>query len=305
MPEYDFDNATHISHIGKQSEKRIFTCQLHEGWTMDGVVLGGYLGAVMLKSAMNCYPNRNPAALTAFFTTPGLPGPCVVEVEAIKASKRSFSLISATLKQLAGSDKRSVSIPTLANNYVPMDYVTRCYSVITLNGPAGDDEGPTVIHPNAQKPHPTDNMEPIELKFNEGPERLVLRQDLTITDRTESHHIMSFPDNRPIDTYSLPYLADVYYHPLHILKDKQDQLGRENTWKPTLQYEVQFKYPVPPNTEQVLATFVTHHIVNGRFDLDGWIFHPDGTLLATTRHHAVVIPRHSRRGVTSQKPNKL
>ncbi|KAI9270712.1 thioesterase-like superfamily-domain-containing protein [Phascolomyces articulosus] len=310
VPSTEFDQVTDITFLGKKSpDCSIFSCQINKHWAWFGVPLGGYLTSAMLKAAIHCYPERTPAALTSWILRVSRSGLCIIEVKDLKISKQTFSTVTVTLQQPKeqnkSNEKLSSNYPIRINEYNPEEYQENCHAIITLTGPNHVEQGPTIIHPNARSPPNLDYMEPVDV-FPKDEQRFIILQDMTQLKGGESlaecHHAFEFLDNRPIDAFAVTFFADLYRYPLHMLPEKQDQVGYETTWKPTLQYEIQFKNPIPPNTTQVLATFWIPHLISGRFDMDGELYTPNGKLLATTRHHGIVIPRNTRQGLTAKKP---
>ncbi|KAI9495242.1 thioesterase-like superfamily-domain-containing protein [Zychaea mexicana] len=304
---YEFDKATKVHPLGVNDwGDAVFTGQLDKQWVLRGVILGGYLTSMMLKTAMEHHPNRAPAALTAFFTSPARPGPCVIEIKDLKISKKGYSTVTVTLKQLKKNNYQDKRPPVTVQEYNAKDYEMKCYTVITLMGHNQIETGPTIIHPDAAAAlidRSSTTMQPVDLQMGGGEKTIVSLQDLNaknLTATAESHHAFSFSDNRPINSIALPYFADMYEHPLHMLADATYmRLQNTHAWKPTLQYEVQFKYPImPKTTTQILASFKVPHLIQGRFDMDGVLYTPDGKIVATTRSER-------RDKVQEQKKSKL
>lgn len=93
------------------------------------------------------------------------------------------------------------------------------------------------------------------------------------------NHSIAFADGRKPDVWSMPYFADMFFPPPGLLG--ADTLGGDS-WFPTMQMEVQFKNV--PVGKDLVCTFKSRHIINGRFDIDGELWDEEGTLVATTRY---------------------
>ncbi|KAI9247517.1 thioesterase-like superfamily-domain-containing protein [Phascolomyces articulosus] len=278
----------------------------------------------MLKATETHYSNRSPISVTTNYLSETLPGPCIIEVNEIRKTRCSLCTITATMKQHSSlttrfkrkDNQQSLTIPpppSSVDKYEHNDYNVKCYAIIILgsefNKKYNQQQGqqssiPTIIHPNACTAPSIEMMEPVQIVYD-NEITLEILMDLSRKkekNSAEAHHAISFLDGRPIDSLALSFFAAVFRHPLNTLTGRQDLLGNETTWKPTFQMDVQFKNPIPPNTRYVLATIIAPHLIEGRFDTDGWIFSPDGTLLATAKHHGLVIPRSQRQGITAEKP---
>ncbi|KAI8145948.1 thioesterase-like superfamily-domain-containing protein [Fennellomyces sp. T-0311] len=272
--QYDFDEAIALEVLPRNPEDPYrYSAKLGQRWAWFGVTAGGYMASMMLKAVMQRYTDRNPAALHMFFLQMARPGPCIIEVEDIKPSAKGVCLVRAILKQASKKE----------------GYDTKCYAIVTIAAVVPP-EKITKFHPDARKPPCTKDMEhvPILPKKNDPDPTLRVYRNLKNERHgvPETHHIFEFSDLRPMDTLALPYLVDTAKHPLDMYQD--DQL--DTYLKPTLHYEVQFKNPVPTNTTRVLSSFVSMNVIDGRFDVDVWIYSEDGQLLATGRHHGTLFP---------------
>ncbi|KAI8145946.1 thioesterase-like superfamily-domain-containing protein [Fennellomyces sp. T-0311] len=287
MKQYAFDIETESSLVGElSSTTSLYVGQMYPQWAMNGL---RYMASIMLKIAMQYYKERYPISINTFFVKPGNPGPYIVEMEAIKTSPKSLCTMMLRLKQ---RKKNSTAVVPTNNvsEYNPNEYDVKCFSVVTMSGTVPE-QGLTVIHPDVPKAPSFDDMVPVPPQFD-GDQTLNTYQDLKATSKgaAETHQAFEFPDGRPIDTVSLAFLLDMYRHPLHVLKNKNG-LGITDSWKPTLQYEIQFKRPLKAPIPRALLTYMVPYAIDGRFDIDGWLYDDKGEIVATTRHQLLIIQR--------------
>ena len=96
---------------------------------------------------------------------------------------------------------------------------------------------------------------------------------------------IAFKDGRTFDTCGLGIVADMA-NPIPWMIEQEDHKMR---WYPTVILELEIKQRPQPDTQWVSVQSSTKVLLNGRNDLDVEIRQEDGTLLATSRHVALVV----------------
>ncbi|KAF7728132.1 hypothetical protein EC973_006647 [Apophysomyces ossiformis] len=292
--QYAFDKATNTKYLGKLPNGRsVYVGYTDKTWNVGEASSGGYVLSVMMDSILRHYANRyqkHPIAMNAFFLRKTTFGPVVLEIEDIKVSRKGYCLSRTMLKQ--PKDLKTV-IDSL-EAYVPEDYVENVYSVTTM-GNMEQEEGPTHLHKPWLAPAERE-LEDFDFLFmNEHVKAKINKHNLPVpldADRGEEmpgkpehDHVISFRDGRSVDFKSIPYWSDMLISPV-------SNLGRTvldgDRWFATMQLELQFK--AIPTGNKILCSFMSSHLVNGRFDLDGALFDPQGNLLALTRHQVLALP---------------
>jgi acyl-CoA thioesterase len=95
--------------VAEESPGR-YRADLAEGWVVGGGVNGGYQLAVIGNAIGTALPAKpNPIAMSAYFLSPGAPGPATVAVD-VRREGRSVATVAADLVQ--GDDTRITVLAT-------------------------------------------------------------------------------------------------------------------------------------------------------------------------------------------------
>jgi acyl-CoA thioesterase len=92
---------------------------------------------------------------------------------------------------------------------------------------------------------------------------------------------MKFVDERPVDPWALLLFADAF--PPTVFEVLPDR-----AWVPTIELTVHIR--AVPVTGWIAASFVTKHVINGRFEEHGELWDESGQLVAESRQLAMILP---------------
>ncbi|GAA5810033.1 hypothetical protein MFLAVUS_003449 [Mucor flavus] len=286
-PTSQFDEATATSYLGKTNRGTyVFSGEAKMEWAIGEVPNVSYVMSIITDSVLKVFEDKHQkdtVALNCFFFNKTLAGNLIIEIEELKMSRKGYCIARAVLKQTKGLDRLSN-----LSSYDPSEWTDKVQTMFTM-GNMDSEEGITCYH---KRPvfSDLDKLEPftytfmsefIDSKFETG--SLPVNMDDSGT--PEYTQLMNFKDQRPTDFKSIPYWCDMILPPPFLLG--QDVLGGP-VWCPTMQIEVQFKKK--PTGKQIVAHFITNHVINGRFDIDGQIWETNGDILATTRHQCLIVP---------------
>ena len=259
MSEYRFDVDTAVL----QTEPGVFTGQLHERWTIQGVPNGGYVMALPLKAARAVSDHPDPLTTTAHFLSPTTPGPVEVTTEMVKAG-RSTTTVATSLFQ--GGRERMRMLTTLG-------------SLDARRGPSHA----YLTLPVLEGPFETNRS----LLAQEFPTNFDLRVPKSVsggafgepTGHPELGGTIAFADGRPPDLVSLPVLADGF--PPVVFN-----LGHA-AWTPTLELTIHFwNRPVPGP----VTVWLHSAVVEGGFhDESADLWDAEGRLVARSRQLAIIL----------------
>ncbi|KAI7901728.1 thioesterase-like superfamily-domain-containing protein [Cokeromyces recurvatus] len=305
-----FDQVTNTSFLGKTDKNAyIYRGFASDKWCIGDVPHVRYVMGIMIDSVLQHFSNKyqtDPVALNCFFFSKTIPGDLILEIHELKMSNKGYCVGRCTLKQ-----RKDLKPLVELINYNPSDWIDKVQCIFTM-GNMDNEQGPTFYHKNPTPPPTMNHLQPYSYLFMG--EYLTAYFDMSsfpINDTEpgvpEVTQTMAFSDGRPIDFKSIPYWCDMFITPPSLLGPA---ILKEPVWCPTMQLEIQFKRK--PSGKQIMAHFITPHIINGRFDLDGEIWNEKGEILAITRHQCLVVPwsRNSkddfktkqRIGITTHKP---
>jgi acyl-CoA thioesterase len=276
-PSTRFETDTRI----QQTAAGRFAGRCDRGWWIVRGPNGGYVGAVILRAAIAhvADPARSPTSLTIHYLAPPAEGDWQIEV-VTERSGRQFTYLSGRLVQ--GDRLCALFLAAFST---------------ALVGPTFDD------WPMPEVPRPA-AIAPPRLE-TQSPERIVpLRR------RYDQRHVwfaepfsggreavtggwIRFADRTPLDACGLVAYADSWMPA--IAQRITTRIGA-----PTVDLTIHFRAPIPPISSAeadpsgvedfVLLRFETRHAAHGVFEEDGWIWAPDGTLLAISRQLALALP---------------
>ncbi|KAG2223653.1 hypothetical protein INT45_010012 [Circinella minor] len=252
---------------------------------------------------MQRYPGRYPISMNTFFVNPGTTAPFIVELETIKASDKGMCTFVVKLKQRRDADSNMNPLDTLnAYHDTKDDYLIKNFAVISLSGTRpeqGFSQQRGELQDDIYKLSPIESL--IQLPAQcEGDTTLKMYHDITKND-SKLHYAFEFADGRPVDNLAIVYFFDMYADPLGTLMNKNVDSEVINSWKPTLQYEIQFKRPIKTPIPRAYLSYEVCNVIHGRWDMDGCIYDEQGELLATTRHQLRIIPRKTKQASTSSE----
>ncbi|KAG2203011.1 hypothetical protein INT47_013227 [Mucor saturninus] len=262
-----FDEATITSYLGKTERgAHVFTGVASTRWSVGDV------------------PNHqtDPVALNCFFFNKTLGGNYIVEIEELKMSGKGYCVVRAILKQT----KDLTALDTVSS-YQPSRWIDKVQGVFTM-GNMDAEKGVTNLHKHPTPP-PLDHLVPYEYIFmGEFVDAKLDTHILPVEDRTnqpELTQVIGFKDGREVDFKSMPYWCDMFLALPWLMGPTF--LGGP-IWCPTMQLEIQFKKK--PTGKKVVGHFLSRHIINGRFDVDGEVWNEQGEILAITRHQNLIVP---------------
>lgn len=92
---------------------------------------------------------------------------------------------------------------------------------------------------------------------------------------------MKFVDERPVDPWALLLFADA-------MPPTVFELLPDRAWVPTIELTVHIR--AVPVAGWIAASFVTTHVINGRFEEHGELWDESGQLVAESRQLAMILP---------------
>ncbi|KAI7846721.1 thioesterase-like superfamily-domain-containing protein [Circinella umbellata] len=277
--QYAFDKATDTNYIGTTSYGvTLYTGATDQEWSIGEAPHGGAILATITDSVLRHFSDKHqkdPVAMNGFFLHKSEIGPCVIAIEDLKTSKKGYCL-----------DKSFIL--THVDQFDPEQYKEKVHVIFTM-GNMDTEEGVTHFHDAYQAPD-RKAMEENEVFFmGDYVEGLM---DRTIVPQEEGkpgipvvNQSIKFKDGRVTDFKAIPYWCDLFIPPPVMLGS---EIMGGPCWCPTMQLEVQFKRR--PNTDEVLTSITSPHIINSRFDASGGVWDLNGKLLAITRHQCLIVP---------------
>lgn len=240
----------------------------------------GYVMSVIIDSVIQLFSKRHqvdPIALNCFFFKKTLPGNLIIEIEELKMSRKGYCIVRASLKQ-----SKDLELLKNIESYDPSKWEEKVQGIFTM-GNMATEEGVTHFYKNPSPPSSLDHIKPIDFVYMKDYINVNMNESIVRKTEEESHvpeltQIMEFKDGRPIDFKCIPYWCDMFIIPPALLGPTI--LGGP-VWCPTMQLEVQFKRR--PSGQKIISHFITKHIMNGRFDIDGEIWNEQGEIIAITR----------------------
>ncbi len=256
-----FDRDTAVQGIGGG----VYSTELREGWNIVDGPNGGYVAAIIAR-AMGCEiadPTRTLRSLTVHFLTRPYFETATISVR-IERTGRSVSNVSATMRQgdrLLCTALAAFSVPLDSPHSWTMEFP------VEADRP-GCDERPAL--PPAARNWKTDLQYDAPFFSGRGTARV-------------AGWIRTL-DPRPLDAIALVAISDA-------LPPAPFPRINAPMMVPTIDLTVHIRADLPHPTmaanESVFAEFVTNHIADGFNDEDGFMWAPDGTLLAQSRQLAI------------------
>lgn len=241
-----------------------YDAEINEGWDIAGNANGGYVIALAAR-AMADAAGRPPLSVTAHFLAPGKPGPIVIEVDVIRAGRRTAT-VSGRVR--AGDTDILAMLGTFAEQ-MP-------------GGPAVVSGAPPLLPPVEEcvtsappvaagfPDRIRSSIRPIDAGFREG------RPSGT----AEIEGWFELPDTDRVDVFGLLMATDAFA-PV-VFNSGVFPVG----WSPTLELTVHVRGEAAPGPLRcrLFARFLT----DGLFDESGEIWDSAGKLVAHSRQLALV-----------------
>ncbi len=106
---YEFDGQIAVA----EERPGRFSADLAAGWVVGGGVNGGYQLAVLGNAIATAIPDKpDPIAMSAYFLSPGAPGPATIDVD-VRREGGNVSVVAADLRQ--GDTTRITVLATYGN----------------------------------------------------------------------------------------------------------------------------------------------------------------------------------------------
>ncbi len=244
----------------------MYDAEIAEGWDIGGNANGGYVIALAAR-AMADAVGRPPLTMTAHYLSPGKPGPVEIDVEVLRAGRRTatarammrsadadvLALLGTFADQTPGGPSVIVGVPP---EVPPIDECVQAAPPV--------DSG---FHHRVRS-----SIRPVDAGFRDGHP----------TGTAEMQGWFELPDDQPIDAFGLLMAADAFA-PV-VFNSGKFPVG----WSPTLELTVHVRGVPAPGP--LRCRFFSRFIENGMFDESGEIWDSKGALVAHSRQLAL-IPR--------------
>ena len=267
-PAYELDADTQVTRVGPTNWRG----GVSDRWSIGPYPNGGYILLIALSAIREELPHPDPFTVTAHYYRPTEHGPIDIEVERIGAGRAHSTAMARLLQD--GKERARI----LAN-----------YGDHTAS------QGPTVIQaepPSMPPPEECEDAGPARPMPNgliaEIRNRIEWRMAPGVagwargqrTGRAEVGGWVRFNDGRPIDTHSLPLLADA-------LPPAAFEVTAGG-WVPTLELTVHVRGRPAPGW--LRCWFRTRFLINGYLEEDGELWDEQGRLVALSRQLARINP---------------
>jgi hypothetical protein len=261
---FAFDIATAVRKIADGR----YEAEVLPGWDINGNANGGYLFAFASRAMRDHSGRRDPLSVTAHYLSPVKAGPIMVEVDTVKTGKL-LTTMNASI---------------IANGRVAVRFLGAWGETPDVH----DNDLVTLAPPELP---PFDACVPRQHDGNAFPVEFANRFDSRIhpddtsflRGETGTTAIMrgwyEFGDGRPIDTLSLPTIADSFAPPVF-------NVPVPKAWVPTIELTVHVR-AVPVGT-RVACVFRSRVIQGGFTEEDGEIWDIAGNLVAQSRQIALL-----------------
>ena len=266
---HEFDMQIQVTPVGESS----YEADLSDGWVVGGGVNGGYLLAVIGNAIGTALPAKpDPITMSAYFLSPGAPGPATVDVDERREGGR-VATVAADLRQ--GDDVR---ITTLATYGVLADSGEVRTTATEIDLPPREECVSNEFAPaEVRKIAPL--MDRFEMLFH--PDHVGWAVGAP-SGRGELSAWFRLNDGRDPDPIELLMVVDA-------LPPVTFDLGRMG-WAPTLELTVHVRARPAPGWLKV--RHATRNVAGGMFEEDCEVWDSAGRLVAQSRQLAL-LPRGS------------
>jgi acyl-CoA thioesterase len=263
----EFEQATAVTALGRGA----YVARIDPGWDIAGNANGGYLMALAAR-AIAAEVGRPPLSLTAHFVAPGRVGPCEIDVDVVRAGRRTATAIARV--RAGGGDLLAV-VGTFGDQQP--------------GGPTVVDAAPPDLPPREQCVR---SSPPVETSgFGDRTDAWVRPEDagFRVGRPSGSAEIAGWfafagsdPVAEPIDVIALMLVADAFA-PV-CFNRAEFPVG----WAPTLELTVHVRGVPAPGW--LRCRFSSRFLQAGMFEEDGEVWDSTGRLVALSRQLAL-IPR--------------
>ena len=260
----EFEAATQVRRLSDGSGSGVYEAEIAAGWDIGGNANGGYLMA-LAAAAMSDAVGRPPLSLTAHYLSPGRVGPAEIEVDVLRAGRRTATA-SARLRSEAG-----VSLALLGT-----------FGDQVEGGPSVIDGAPPVLPPAqdciaAGPPGDSGFIDRVDVRIRpEDADFRVGRPSGT----AEMLGWFEFADRHPVDALGLLLAADAFA-PVCF-----NRAEFPVAWAPTLELTVHLRGVPAPGPLRCL--FKSRFMQDGLFEEDGELWDSSGRLVAQSRQLALI-----------------
>jgi acyl-CoA thioesterase len=261
----DFDAETGL----EPQADGVWQGEIAEGWDTPRGPLGGYVMALQMRGLELAVDDaeRQARSVTMHFLRVPEAGPVTVRAT-VERQGRSLSTVSGRLEQngkLVGLALGAYSKP--------------------WEGPHLDDL------PMPDVPPPDSHDAPKDARRSAKPPpfvgRLVMQSRFgdpafSSSGNGETGGWLGLKQDRPVDALAIAVIADAWFPaPWPRLKKFAPA--------PTVDLTIHFRSPLPVQGPLLLGRFHNHYVRDGFFDEDGAMWAPDGTLVAQSRQHGLLL----------------
>jgi acyl-coenzyme A thioesterase PaaI-like protein len=255
-----------------------FAATVDPGWAVlgGGAANGGYLMALAARAMRHDLPEHpDPITLTAHFLRPPAPGEVQVDVEVVRAGRRTAT-VGASLRQDGRECVR------LLGAFADLS---------VRNGPTRVDRSPPAWPPVEDCVDATTRgveqaraggfpAPPILTRFDHRwPTELATWSEGRPVGRGEMGGYLRWADDAEMDTLGLLVVADCY--PPAVFNSGDSALG----WVPTVELTVQVRKRPAPG--YLAARFTTEAVTAGILEEDGEVWDAEGDLVVLSRQLAL------------------
>ena len=261
----DFDAETGLEPLGDGT----WQGEIVEGWDTPRGPLGGYVMAIQMRGLELAVDDaeRQARSVTMHFLRVPEAGPVTVRAE-LEREGRSLSTVSGRLEQdgkLIGLALGAYSMPWDGPHLdgLPMPQVPP---------PEAEDAPKDAMR--AGKPPPFMGRLVMQSRFGDRP--------FSSSSEGETGGWLGLKQDRPVDARAIAVIADAWFPaPWPRLKRFAPA--------PTVDLTIHFRSPLPVQGPLLLGRFHNHYVRDGFFDEDGAMWAPDGTLVAQSRQHGLLL----------------
>ena len=252
-----------------------YQINISDQWNVIVGPNGGYIGAIILNGMKSVLPDVHTRSITIHFVSASVAGDAELIVD-IEKKGRTLSTVTAKLTQ--GDRTIAMAIATFGN-------ARESYSFCDLKPPIV--AAPTEIPASR---HMGPDMEG-HVRFRDQYDQL-LAIGPTPPEATEEASVggwTRFREHRQFDELAVLAISDSWFPGLMVKNTP------EAVHAPTVDHTVHFLNSVPLHSisieDYLLVQFTTSVAQQGYLIENGWIWSPEGILIAQSRQLAVILPR--------------
>lgn len=262
---FPFDGEIALTPVGDGA----FEGEIVERWFTPAGALGGFVMALMVSAFERLVADRERSArsVTVHFLRAPAAGPVLATAELVKEGRTLSSLRGELVQdgQTVATALAAYGKPVPAPRYedAPMPRVEPPGARAHMFGAVEEDLPPLVRRLRMQH------------RFGEPA--------LSRAERAEIGGWYELDEGRPVDAAALCVLADAWF------PAPWPRLGALMA-APTIDLTVHFRTQLPLPPSPILGRFRSRVARDGYFEEDGWMWAPDGTLVAQSRQLGLLLP---------------